>query len=409
MAVTRLRTGSAAAWRRRTATFSVVALAAVLIASCSSGDDSSSSSFSSSASKGSVTIAVQGPMSGPQAATGIDMLRGAKLAATDLNARGGIEGRRVVVKAADDAADPARGRAVARRMVDRDVAGVVGPFNSSVGVKSLPVYRAAGIPIARLTSSASTEGFGITTQPMQGQIAGVEAPAIADLLHASSVAVLYDPSTFTAAVAKQLRRELGSRKVQVPVFRAVPLGGTASEEISEITAALGEASAARPSVTYLAMYGPQAGQAAALMEGKPEYGRCFVDLAAQGTDFTVTAGARAAACLASGVPPADQLPRAAEYSARYEQTFDTAPGTWGPFVYDSVQALARAARRARSWDHAPVRKELARTNDRDGMTGPIRVVRPSGNRVDPPVVVLQVSSTGTYRVDPAWASMAGYP
>jgi branched-chain amino acid transport system substrate-binding protein len=407
MGVIRTRAGSAAAWRRRTATFSVVALAAVLTASCSSGDDSSSSS--SSGSKGSVTIAVQGPMSGPQAVTGIDMLRGAKLAATDLNARGGIEGRRVVVKAADDAADPARGRAVARRMVDRDVAGVVGPFNSSVGVKSLPVYRAAGIPIARLTSSASTEGFGITTQPMQGQIAGVEAPAITGLLHASSVAVLYDPSTFTAAVAKQLRRELESRKVQVPVFRAVPLGGTASEEISEITAALGEASAARPSVTYLAMYGPQAGQAVALMEGNPVYGHCFVDLAAQGVDFTVGAGTRASTCLASGVPAAGELPRGAEYTARYEQTFDAPPGTWGPFAYDSVQAIARAARRAGSWDHAPVRKELARTDDRDGMTGHVRVSRPSGNRVDPPIVVLDISPDGTYRVDPGWAASAHYP
>jgi ABC-type branched-subunit amino acid transport system substrate-binding protein len=78
-------------------------------------------------------------------------------------------------------------------------------------------------------------------------------------------------------------------------------------------------------------------------------------------------------------------------------------------VYDSVQALARAARRAGSWDHGPVRKELARTDDRDGMTGHVRVLRPSGNRVDPPVVVLRISADGTYRVDPDWAASAHYP
>jgi branched-chain amino acid transport system substrate-binding protein len=381
----------------------------VVAASCSSDSTGSSQDDATSPFDGTVTIAVQGPMSGPQAATGRDMLRGAKLAATDINARGGVARMRVEVRAADDAADPSRGRAVARRMVDRGVVGVVGPFNSSVGVKSLPVYRAAGIPIARLTSAASTEGFGITTQPMQDQIAGVEAPALTDLVHASSVAILYDPSTFTAAVARQLRQELETRQVTVPVFGAVPTGESGSAQVAAIAEALETVAAARPSVTYLAMYGPQAGHAVSLMEGKAEYGRCFVDLAAQGAEFTVAARHHASACLASGVPAAGELPRGAEYTARYEQTFQTAPGTWGAFAYDSVQAIARAARRAGSWAHAPVRKELARTNDRDGMTGPVRVERPSGNRVDPPVVVLQISPDGTYRIDPEWAALAQYP
>jgi branched-chain amino acid transport system substrate-binding protein len=412
--LSRTRGRSGGVWRRWGAATVVVLASAVVATSCSGSSGSSNSSGSSdrasgSAFAGAVTIAVQGPMSGPQAATGKDMLRGAKLAATDINARGGVERMRVEVTAADDAADPGRGRAVARRVAKRDVVGVVGPFNSSVGVKSLPVYRQAGIPIARLTSAATTEGFGITTQPMQGQIAEVEAPALMDLLHASSVAVLYDPSTFTAAVARQLRQELETRQVAVPVFRAVSTEGTGRDQVAAITAALEAVTPARPTVTYLAMYGPQAGQTVALMEGNVAYGRCFVDLAAQGPDFTVGAGARASTCLASGVPAADELPRGAEYTARYEQTFDTPPGTWGPFAYDSVQALARAARRAGSWDHAPVRKELARTDDRDGMTGHVRVVRPSGNRVDPPIVVLRISADGTYRVDPDWAALAHYP
>jgi branched-chain amino acid transport system substrate-binding protein len=144
-----------------------------------------------------VRIAVEGPMSGEEASTGLDMLRGAQLAATQLNARGGVLRRRVVLVAGDDRADPATGANVARRLIRSGVSAVIGPFNSAVGLRTLPLYRAAGLPIVRLTSATATEGFDVTTQPMVTQIAPVEEGEITGVLHARSVAVLYDPSTYT--------------------------------------------------------------------------------------------------------------------------------------------------------------------------------------------------------------------
>ena len=105
-----------------------------------------------------VRIAVMGPMSGEQASTGLDMLRGTQLAAARLNARGGVLGRRLVLVAGDDRADPATGAKVARRLVRSGVSAVIGPFNSAVGLRALPIYRAAGLPIVRLTSATATEG-----------------------------------------------------------------------------------------------------------------------------------------------------------------------------------------------------------------------------------------------------------
>ena len=164
-----------------------------------------------------VRIAVMGPMSGEQASTGLDMLRGTQLAAARLNARGGVLGRRVVLVAGDDRADPATGAKVARRLVRSRVSAVIGPFNSAVGLRALPIYRAAGLPIVRLTSATATEGFGVTTQPMVRQIAPVEQGELTGLLHARSVAVLYDPSAYTAAIATQLAGALQGAGVSVPV------------------------------------------------------------------------------------------------------------------------------------------------------------------------------------------------
>ena len=157
------------------------------------------------------------------------------------------------------------------------MSAVIGPFNSAVGLLALPIYRAAGLPIVRLTSATATEGFGIT-QPMVTQIAPVEEGEITGVLHAHSVAVLYDPSTYTASIAAQLAGALKGAGVGVPVDTALDPQASAAQTAQALQAV----ASARPDVTYLAMYGPQAGAIVARMAATPQaYGRCFVDLAAQ--------------------------------------------------------------------------------------------------------------------------------
>ena len=347
-----------------------------------------------------------GPMSGEQASTGVDMLRGAQLAAARLNTHGGVLGRRVELVAGDDRADPATGATVARGLVRKGVSAVIGPFNSAVGLRALPIFRAAGLPVLRLTSAAATEGFGVTTQPMVGQIAPVEEADLTSVLHARSVAVLYDPSTYTAAIATQLAGGLRGAGVSVPVDAVLdPQASTA-----QIDQALTAVAAARPAVTYLAMYGPEAGMIAARMLAAPQaYGRCFVDLAAQGPSFVSAAGAAAPGCLNSGVPSAGQLPGGKTYTAAYRARYHTPPGTWGAFTYDSLDMLAAAVEHAHRWGGPKLRHALLHTRAFRGVTGTTTIAAPSGNRVDPPVVILDIDAAGQYTIDPAWATFARYP
>lgn len=351
-------------------------------------------------------------MSGPQASTGRDMVRGAELAARSLNARGGVLGRRVRIVAADDRAQPADGAPVARRMVADRVAAVIGPFNSAVGVSALPVYRASGTSILRMTSATDTEGFGVTTQPMVSQIAPVEATEIVTGLKAHSVAVLYDPSTYTAGISRQLASLLRADGLGVPVDESVAPTASAPE----VDRALGAAAAAHPDVTYLAMYGPEAGTVARALAARQSAStavtaptRCFVDLAAQGPDFVAAAGvAAASACLSSGVPAPDQLPGGRTYVAGYRAAFHSAPGTWGPFVDDALLLWAAAATRAHQVFGPAVRHALFEPSGIHGVTGVSTIVPGTGNRVDPPVVILDIGPTGAYTVDPAWAAATGY-
>ena len=69
---------------------------------------------------------------------------------------------------------------------------MVGPYNSGVGVETLPLYEKAGLVPIRLTSDTDTEGFGFTLQPMGSQITPVTAQALTDFIGAKDVAIAYD-------------------------------------------------------------------------------------------------------------------------------------------------------------------------------------------------------------------------
>jgi ABC-type branched-subunit amino acid transport system substrate-binding protein len=365
------------------------------------------SSVSAAPAKGKFTpglIAVDAPLTGSQSSTGIDMYRGAELAANQINAAGGVDGVQLKLVKADDKATASTGVTVAKKVIGQHVFGVVGPFNSSVGVANLPVYKSAGISIVRLTSAAPTQGFGATTQPMDVQVAPVEAKEITQVLHATRVAVIYDTSTYTSGIAKSLGRLLTADGHAPVTVQSIKEGQT------NFSKAVSAAAAAKPDLLYIAAYGKEAGLIALQASQKNVGGTCFVDLAAQGPDFVSNATVPVAQkCLNSGVPSAQEFAGATQYVANYQSAYQAAPGTWGTFTYDSVEILAQAVKDAGGWNQAAVQSKLVHTSAYPGITGTITIQPKTGNRANTPVVMLDIDAGGNYTVDPAWAQAADFP
>jgi len=347
-------------------------------------------------------IAVEGPMTGEQASTGIDMADGAAVAIAQINAAGGVDGVQLKLLKLDDKATAAGGIAAERKAVASGAFAVVGPFNSSVGVANLSLYKKAGLPIVRLTSSVKTEGFGVTTQPMDSQVAPIEINEITQVLHAQRPAIIYDTSTYTAGIAKQVKA--GLAKAGDPAVAMVSVTSTQTNYAS----ALSKVAASHPGLLYISAYGAEAG-AIAKAASTQNTGKCFVDLAAQGPDF-VTAATQpvAAACLSSGVPSAQQFAGASQYVNTYQSLFHTSPGTWGTFTYDSVEILAAALKQA-GWHQKAASTALDHIRSYQGITGPITIAPSTGNRVQSTVVILDVNSAGNYVIDPQWAAATGFP
>ena len=98
-----------------------------------------------------IKIGTASPLSGPGAHQGKDIENGARMAIDELNAKGvTIGGKKVkwTLLAEDDGSDPKMGTAVAQKLVDAGVAGVVGHLNSGTTVPASKIYDSAGIPVS---------------------------------------------------------------------------------------------------------------------------------------------------------------------------------------------------------------------------------------------------------------------
>ena len=99
-----------------------------------------------------VKIGHVGPISGAIGHLGKDNENGARLAIEELNAKGvSIGGKKVKFElvAEDDAADPKQGTAVAQKLVDQKVSGVVGHLNSGTSIPASKIYSDAGTRVGK--------------------------------------------------------------------------------------------------------------------------------------------------------------------------------------------------------------------------------------------------------------------
>ena len=381
----------------------LVAVSALLAAGCATGTDSSASPSPSTSSAASFRIGLEAPLTGAQSELGQGMLQGAQLAASQLNASGGIRNQTVEIVAIDDAADPATGIAAANAAV-ADLDAVVGPYNSGVGLATLPIYIQAGLVPMRLTSADNTAGLGFTLQPMTSQIAPTAGAAISDWLKAGSVAIIYDSSAdYTNQAATALRDNLAGRGVTVSAFVPIAPGQ------SSYTEALAQANATAPAVTYLATYFPEAAVMAKELAAANSSSTCVADYSAFDNGFIANAGIAAAQrCDVLGVPAPSDFSGASARVAEFQQEFGAPPNVWSPYTYDSVLLLADAVTRANSTDPQQLSAALADTKGWTGWTGGVAFESPSGNRVPSQVAVLKVNADGQFTVNTDWVQATGF-
>jgi branched-chain amino acid transport system substrate-binding protein len=104
-----------------------------------------------------IKIGVIEPLSGPVAASGNYVRMGAEIARDWINARGGVNSRKIELVIEDNKSDPKEAASAAEKLIVRDkVPAIMGAWGSSMTLAAMPKLEEYGVPMVVETSSASS-------------------------------------------------------------------------------------------------------------------------------------------------------------------------------------------------------------------------------------------------------------
>lgn len=324
-----------------------------------------------------VKIGHVAPISGPSAHLGKDMENAARMAIDELGAKGyAINGQKVTLQlvAEDDGADPKQGTAVAQKLVDAHVNGVIGHLNSGTSIPASKIYNDAGIvQISPATTAPryTRQGFpgAFRTVASDAKLGGTLSKYAIETLKVKNIAVIDDRSTYGQGVADEFVK--GTKKPGVKVVGREFTSATATD----YTAILTSIKAKKPDLVFFggmdSVAGPMLKQLKAL--GIDAYfmggdGMCTNALARLAGDGLVDGKVY---CAEAGGVKGPQEKAMDDFRARYKKKFNQDVQLYAPYVYDSVMVMATAMQNAKSADPAKYLPAL-KAIKYEGVTGTIQ-------------------------------------
>ncbi|MFJ7189175.1 branched-chain amino acid ABC transporter substrate-binding protein [Streptomyces bacillaris] len=332
----------------------VLTTGALTLTACGSRDDSNNSSGDSGTTT--VVIGLDAPLTGDLSALGLGIKNSADLAVKQANEKKYVEGVTFKLQALDDQAQPSSGQQNASKLVaNKDVLGVVGPLNSSVGESMQKVLADAKlVQVSPANTSPSlTQGQkwneGTKERPFASYFRtsttdAVQGPFAAQYLFNDAkkkkVFVIDDKKTYGAGLAGTFKAEFEK------------LGGTiaGTEHIDPETKDFSSvATKVKSSGADVVYYGGEYPAAGPLSKQIKKAGAKIPVVGGDGIysgEYIKLSGAEGVGDLATSVgAPIDTLPSAKEFVANYEKAGYKEPfEAYGGYSYDAAWSIIEAVK-----------------------------------------------------------------
>lgn len=175
------------------------------------------------------TIAVAGPMTGGESAFGRQMKNGAEQAVVDLNAAGGLLGKKLALDVEDDACDPKQARSVAEKIGSAKIPFVAGHYCSSSSIPASEAYADGNV--LQITPASTNPLFTERNlwnvarvcgrDDQQGTVAG---DYIAKAFKGKNIAILNDKTTYGKGLADETKKALNKAGVTEKMYESYNKG-----------------------------------------------------------------------------------------------------------------------------------------------------------------------------------------
>jgi branched-chain amino acid transport system substrate-binding protein len=342
----------------------VVAAAALLTAGAASAQDMV------------VKIGHVGPTSGGIAHLGKDNEMGARMAIDELNAKGvtiGGKKAKFELLAEDDAADPKQGTAVAQKLVDSKVNGVIGHLNSGTTIPASKIYSDAGIPQIspsatnpKYTRNGYKTAFRVVADDVH--LGGTLGRYAVKELKGKSIAVIDDRTAYGQGVAEEFAKAVKASG------GAIAEQQFTNDKATDFTAILTAIKAKNPDVVF---YGGMDAVAGPMIRQMKQLGINAKFLGGDGICSgelpKLAAGAMAdnqVVCAEAGGVEGEQKAGMDKFKADFKKKFNADVQIYAPYVYDATMVMVDSMVKAGSADPAKYLPVLAKTSYK-GVTGTI--------------------------------------
>ncbi|MES2361125.1 MAG: branched-chain amino acid ABC transporter substrate-binding protein [Pseudomonadota bacterium] len=315
-----------------------------------------------------VRIGHVAPMSGSQAHYGKDNENGVRMAIDDLNTQNVVIGGKKIkfeIAAEDDAADPKQGTAVAQKLCDSKVAGVVGHLNSGTTIPASKVYNDCGIPHvtgAATNPNLTKPGYKTTYRIIANDNALGAGLAFyaADALKLKRVAIIDDRTAYGQGVAEVFKKTALAKGMTVVDEQFT------TDKATDFMAILTAIKSKNPDAVF---YGGMDAQGGPILRQLEQLGMSNVKVF--GGDGICTAelaklagGAKTlnnVICAEGGASLA-KMPGGEAWKKRYDAKYPGQFQIYSPYTYDATFVLVDAMKRANSTDPKVYTPELIKTN-----------------------------------------------
>ena len=316
-----------------------------------------------------IMIGVGGPITGPNAAFGAQLQKGAEQAAADINAAGGINGEKIVLSIGDDVSDPKQGISVANKFVADGVHFVVGHFNSSVSIPTSEVYAENGV--LQITPASTNPQFterGLWNtfrtcgrDDQQGSVAG---GYIATNFKDAKIAVIHDKTTYGQGLADETKKALNGAGVTEVMYEGINVG---DKDFSALIAKMKEAG-----VTFV-YYGGLHTEAGLMMRQLADQGVKATFMSGDGivsNELASIAGDAVNGTLMTFNPDPRKNPAAKDLVEKFRAAgFE--PEAYTLYAYAAMQIISAAAAKAGSTDPQKVAETIKASGPWETAIGPI--------------------------------------
>ena len=324
-----------------------------------------------------VKIGHVGPISGSIAHLGKDNENGAKMAVEELNAKGVVIGGKKVkleLVLEDDAGDPKQGTAVAQKLADMKVSGVIGHLNSGTSIPASKIYSAAGIPqiSPSATNPAFTRaGYKTTFRVVADDVhlGGTLGRYAVSTLKGKSIAVIDDRTAYGQGVAEEFVKAV--KKAGGNIVGQEFTTDKATDFMPILTTLKGK----NPDVIFFGGMDAVAGPMMRQMKNlgiKSKFmggdGICTSELAKLAGDGM---GDGQVVCAEAGGVEGAQKAGLDKFNADFKKKFNADVQVYAPYVYDALNVMVAAMVKAGSSEPAKYLPVLAKTEGYKGVTGTI--------------------------------------